>query len=75
MQRLLRGAAAAGRRSFTVSSAARVDDTAAAAATKAFLEKFAARAPSTMAPPHFPTDFCAPTSRLSWDSCPAFQRS
>jgi hypothetical protein len=32
------------------------------AATKAFLEKFTQRAPSTMAPPNFPTDYraCAP---------------
>jgi hypothetical protein len=36
-----------------------VDDAATAAATKTFLEKFAQRAPSTMAPPSFPTEFRA----------------
>jgi hypothetical protein len=53
------GATASARRGFTASSVARVDEAAAAAATKAFLEKFAARAPSTMAPPSFPTDYRA----------------
>ncbi len=59
LRRALVSGAAAGSRRFTVSGAARADDAAAAAATKAFLDKFVARAPSTMAVPSFPTEYCA----------------
>ena len=58
LRRVVSGAAAGARR-FTVSGAARADDAAANAATKAFLDKFVARAPSTMAVPSFPTEYCA----------------
>ncbi len=60
--------AGAGRlaRQLSTSRAAGADEAAAStsAATKAFLEKFTQRAPSTMAPPNFPTDYRArPTRR------------
>ena len=58
LRRVVSGAAAGARR-FTVSGAARADDAAAAAATKAFLDKFVARAPSTLDVPSFPTEYCA----------------
>ena len=65
LRRAFVSGAAAGSRRFTVSGAARADD-AAAAATKAFLDKFVARAPSTMAVPSFPTEYCArPVARCA----------
>jgi hypothetical protein len=59
LRRALCAGASSSARRFTASGAARVDDAATAAATKTFLEKFAQRAPSTMAPPNFPSDYRA----------------
>ena len=68
------GASASARR-LSVSSVSRVDEAATAAATKTFLEKFAQRAPSTMAPPNFPADYRArPATRRGVRGQPARER-